>query len=338
MPPRPDVTVVIPTRNRRELVEQTLASLARQTIAGWEAVVVDDASEDATWSWLCGIQDPRVRRTRLFEKSERAAARNAGLAEAAGEFVLFLDDDDQLPPRALEKHLAALRRHPHAIASIGGYAMFGEGISAAEVRIVRRSELRPILYDVLFGWMAVSGQCLFRAEALRAIGGWDGAWIPIEDHVLLLEVASRGPVALLPDILLMYRVHPGQWRPDNLQQMMTDVRERALARWPETERGTGRRILEGRAVALAGYLRYHQGRRLAALVRFARTFWMLPSVRRSPLARRQLLEAMLKCVVGGRGVHVLKRIRLAARAAVSPRHEMVVALSAGGVGMARRDG
>jgi hypothetical protein len=252
--------------------------------------------------------------------------------------VLFLDDDDQLPPRALETHLAALRRHPDAIASIGGYEMFGEGISAAEVPIVGRAALRPILHDVLFGWMAVSGQCLFRTEVLRAVGGWDGAWIPIEDHVLLLEAARRGPVALLPDILLLYRVHPGQWRPDNLRQMMTEVRERALAGWPEAERALGRRILEGRALASAAYERYHQGRHLAALALFARTFGMLPSVRRSPLVRRQLLEAVLKCVVGGRGVHILKRIRLAARAGPSPRHEMEVALGAGAGRVARSDG
>ena len=338
MPPRPDVTVVIPTRNRRELLEHTLASLVRQTLPDWEAVVIDDASQDATWSWLSSLQDARVRTTRFEEKSERAAARNAGLAQAAGAFVLFLDDDDQLPPRALEKHLAALRAHPDAIASIGGYAMFGEGISAAEVRIVRRPELRSILHDVLFGWMAVSGQCLFRTEALRALGGWDGAWIPIEDHVLLLEAARRGPVALLPDILLLYRVHPGQWRPDNLQQMMTEVREQALARWPEAERRLGRHILEGRALANTAYQRYHHGRRLAALGLFARTLWMLPSVRRSSLSRRQILEAVLKCVVGGRVVHVMKRIRMAARAALSPRHELAVALGAGGGGLVRSDG
>jgi glycosyltransferase involved in cell wall biosynthesis len=314
----PRVSVVIPTHNRRGLLEETLASLARQSWPGWEAVVVDDASEDDTWSWLAGQSDSRLRKVRLETKSERAAARNAGLEAARGDHVLFLDDDDQLPTRALAAHLAAVDRHPQAIASIGGYEMFGEPAAAGEVRIVRRACLRPILHDVLFGWMAVSGQCLFRAGLLRELGGWEGSRIPIEDHVLWLRAAARGPVALLPEIVLRYRVHAGQWRPENLQQMMTDVREEAVARWIEPERALGRRILAGRALATAAYRCYHDGRRLAALPLFARALALLPSVRRSPLARPQVLEAMLKCLVGGRGVHVLHRLEQGARRALRP--------------------
>lgn len=326
METRPHVTVVIPTHNRRWLLEETLASLARQSFTGWEAVVVDDASQDATWSWLSELQHPRVRKIRLPQKSERAVARNAGLADAEGAFVMFLDDDDQLPPRALEIHMEALRRHPDAIASIGGYEMFGDPAAAGEVHIVRRLSVRPILHDVLFGWMAVSGQCLFRADVLRAVGGWEGSRIPIEDHVLWLRAAELGPVALLPRIVLMYRVHPGQWRPENLQQMMTEVREEAVQRMSEPERGVGQRILTGRALANAAYQRYEQGRPLAALALFARTLAMLPSVRRSRLARHQLLVAMLKCLVGGRGVHVLQRIgQVARRALARPQREIGVA-------------
>lgn len=326
MEPRPHVTIVIPTHNRRGLLEETLASLARQSCAGWEAVVVDDASEDDTWSWLSGVQDPRVRKTRLPHKSERSAARNAGLAGAEGAFVMFLDDDDQLPPRALEVHVEALRRHPDAIASIGGYATFGDSQTAGEVPIVRRLSVRPILHDVLFGWMAVSGQCLFRADVLRAVGGWDGSYIPLEDHVLWLKAAGLGPVVLLPEIVLMYRVHAGQWRPENLQQMMTEVREEAVRRLSAPERGVGWRILKGRALANDAYRRYRQGQRFAALALFARTLAMLPSLRRSPLARRPLLVSMLKCLVGGRGVHVLQRIGQAARRALSrPQCEIGVA-------------
>jgi glycosyltransferase involved in cell wall biosynthesis len=326
MEPRPEVTVVIPTHDRRELLEQALASLARQSFGGWEAVVVDDASQDATWEWLCGLADPRVRKLRQAQKSERSAARNAGLACARGAYVLFLDDDDQLPPRALDGHLAALRGRPEAIASIGGYTMFGDTAGAGEVRIVRRLAVQPILHDVLFGWMAVSGQCLFRAEVLRAVGGWDGAHIPIEDHVLWLRAASLGPVVLLPESVLLYRVHAGQWRPENLRQMMTDVREDAVRRLSEPERGVGERILRGRALADAAYLRYHQGRRFAALALFARTLATLPSARRSPLVRRQLLGVMLKCLVGGRGAHVLQRIGQAVRRGGSrPQREIGVA-------------
>src|SRR5437879_843479 len=112
----PVVTVVIPTRNRLPLLQESVANVRAQTFTDWELIVVDDASEDGTWSWLSSLADSRIRVIRLARHSERSAARNRGLVEARGEFVLFLDDDDRLYPRALERLADALARHSDAVA------------------------------------------------------------------------------------------------------------------------------------------------------------------------------------------------------------------------------
>jgi GT2 family glycosyltransferase len=314
MDPRPELTVVIPTRNRCPMLQEAVSSVMQQDFERWEAVVVDDASEDDTWAWLSGLRDARVRPIRQPRPSERASARNAGLAAARGELLLFLDDDDRLAPRALETHVEALRAQPAAVASIGGYSMFGEDRPRPEeVPIVARRALWQIWPDVLFGWVAVSGQCMLRAGPLKACDGWDGSRIPIEDHVLLLRLARLGPAVLLPEIVLMYRVHPGQWRPANLEEMMAEVREEAARGVAGAEREAALRILRGRALSREGYRRYQDGRGLAALALYARAYLMLPSVRRSPLTRAQLPLGMLKCLVGSRAVHVLRRAGRALR-------------------------
>src|SRR5439155_19601878 len=106
------LSVVIPTRNRLGFLQEAVESVRRQTYANWELIVVDDASEDGTWVWLCSLNDLRIRTFRLEHRSERSIARNQGLSKARGEFALFLDDDDLLHSRALKRLTKALHRRP----------------------------------------------------------------------------------------------------------------------------------------------------------------------------------------------------------------------------------
>lgn len=87
VPAAPLVSVIIATRNRCSLLEQAVASVVAQSFGDWEIVVVDDASEDRTWSWLEGRSDPQLRPIRLEEHAERSAARNVGTRAARGRYV-----------------------------------------------------------------------------------------------------------------------------------------------------------------------------------------------------------------------------------------------------------
>ncbi len=306
MTTEPLVTVVTPTHNRIEMLAETVASVRAQSFADWEYIVVDDGSDDGTWSWLQAqaAGENRLRALRLDESQERAAARNAGLEAARGRHILFLDDDDQLPPQAIGRHLAALETYPQAIASVGGHLAFDLHGGRRSHRSVRRTRLLHVWEQVLFGWVPVCGQWLFRTGDLRALGGWDGAHIPIEDHVLLLALSRRGPVAVLPDLVLHYRAHPGQWRPADLDERMDRVRREALQTLPETEQAAARRILAARSEYNLGLKYYWEAAGWRAGVHFFRSAARKPSLLQSPVSARMILPPLLKSLSGRYGMRL----------------------------------
>jgi glycosyltransferase involved in cell wall biosynthesis len=99
----PKVTVITPTADRLPLLKESVDSVLRQSLRSWELIVVDDASTDGTAEWLAGVSDSRIRVVTLSDRSERCAARNRAMEVARGRYVLHLDDDDRLRPRALER-------------------------------------------------------------------------------------------------------------------------------------------------------------------------------------------------------------------------------------------
>lgn len=292
----PIVTIVVPTRNRCRWLQETVASVLAQTFSRWELIVVDDASEDETRTWLQQLDDPRIKSLRLESCSERARARNTGLEVARGQFILFLDDDDLLTEEALHVHLDALKQAPTAIASVGGYIMFDPAGSRWSVPLVRRRTVRRIWSDILFmSSPPVSGQSLFRTQAVKMVNGWDGRFIPIEDHDLWLRIGRLGPVVLLPEIVLQYRVHSGQWRPRALNQMMDQVRQQAVARLQGRERQRAERLFQARALAQTAFERYGH---VEAFILYLKSLRLAPGLLRSPLARPLVVTPLMRMLVG----------------------------------------
>lgn len=298
----PHLSVVIPTRNRCEFLAEAVASITAQTFNDWELVIVDDASEDSTWNWLSRLDDARVRALRQDAPGERSKARNRGLDAARAPFVLFLDDDDRLPTRALEWHVDALAAHSDAIASVGGCTLFSADSQRRRVRVVRSRTVRHVWDDLLFGWVFISGQCLLRTRSVRQVNGWNESLNHAEDHDLWLRISRLGPQVLLPQLVCDHRVHPGQSRPANLDQIMTEIRTRAVAPLGPAERERAEQILQARHHALAAlgsYLRLEAGTALRLYLRAART---APRLLRSPLTRPMIVPPLLKCLLGRTGL------------------------------------
>jgi predicted AlkP superfamily phosphohydrolase/phosphomutase len=108
----PVVSVIIPTRNRRDQVLQAIESVRRQSYAAVEIVVVDDASDDRTWKHVMALDDPRIRCVRLAEPLGCNRARNRGLDDATGGVIAYLDDDNTFDRDWVKSVVWALSEHP----------------------------------------------------------------------------------------------------------------------------------------------------------------------------------------------------------------------------------
>lgn len=109
--PQPLVTAIIPTYRRPGLVTRAIRSVLSQTVPDIEVIVVDDASPENTEKSVSAVGDSRVRYIRHSSNRGLPASRNTGIGAARGQFIAFLDDDDEWLPDKTEKQLRYLRQH-----------------------------------------------------------------------------------------------------------------------------------------------------------------------------------------------------------------------------------
>lgn len=307
--PKQLVSIIIPTRNRCALLQETVGSVLAQTHQNLELIVVDDQSDDETWSWLSSNSDARLKPIHLEQHAERSKARNIGLAAAKGEYVLFFDDDDLLPESALATHIAALAKYPDAVATLSGHLTFDPEGQEQPFPIVRSTTQRSIWRELLFGWAATAGQAVFHTGILRSAGAWDERYSFAEDHELWLRMTRRGPVVLLPELLQRYRIHGGQTRPDDVDARLTRLRELHIDDLRGQHRTRADHVLSARALhKQAERLFFDEARAWKALGIYFKIFRLTPDLFFSPLTRRKLLVPGLKCFVGGWGLRFARAV------------------------------
>ena len=101
----PKVSIIIPTYNRADVITRALNSVLAQTETNYEVIIVDDASTDETKQIIESYLDPRIRYLRHDKNKYAAAARNTGMEKATGQYIAFLDSDDEWVPTKLHAQL-----------------------------------------------------------------------------------------------------------------------------------------------------------------------------------------------------------------------------------------
>lgn len=108
----PDVSIILPTFNRKNLLERAIKSALNQTHSRFELIIVDDCSSDNSQELLNSFNDDRITYVRHTINRGGSVARNTGLLIARGEFISFIDDDDEYTSNRLKTLLHAIRQHP----------------------------------------------------------------------------------------------------------------------------------------------------------------------------------------------------------------------------------
>jgi glycosyltransferase involved in cell wall biosynthesis len=239
--PVPEVSVVVPTHNRRDLLVLTLRSVRRQRDVELEVIVVDDGSTDDTSGVVAGLGDPRIRPIRHDVPLGVSAARNRGIAEARGEWIAFLDDDDLWAPDKLALQLQAVKETGKRWAYTGA-------VNVDELNRVRGGSppLPPSRFvELLPHWCPMPGGCsnaLVRADVLSRIGGFDTGLSIIADWDLWLRFARSGEPACVARPLIGYRLHAANMTL-NTQRMLAELGEMERRYGPTVDRGSFMRYM-----------------------------------------------------------------------------------------------
>jgi glycosyltransferase involved in cell wall biosynthesis len=200
----PQISVVIPTRDRGKLLGLALASALRQREVDLEVIVVDDGSGESTASASVRA-DVGVRLYRQ-ERKGVSAARNRGISEARGEWIAFLDDDDLWAPDKLTQQLDA------AIGAGRSWAYGGEVSIDEDLRVVVGGP-PPTPEDVMATLPrynplpAGASNVIVRADVLAEVGGFDPLLRRTEDWDMWIRLARVGPPAGVARPLVAYRFH-----------------------------------------------------------------------------------------------------------------------------------
>ena len=190
---RETITVIIPAYNSGRFVADALDSALRQTAPPTQIIVIDDGSTDDTDARLLPYRD----RITLIDQANQgaAAARNAGLRIATGEFIAFLDADDVWHQRKLEAQLQLMCRRPE-IQLIGtGTFNFPR---ADEPDILGDADVEEISRDrLLVRNYFTASSVMIRREMVRRLGEFDTSVSSVEDFDYWQRVAAIGIVAIL---------------------------------------------------------------------------------------------------------------------------------------------
>jgi glycosyltransferase involved in cell wall biosynthesis len=203
------VSVVIPVFNGARFLAEAVHSVNAQGYRPLEVIVVDDGSTDGSGAVAAGLAGVRCLRQ---ENAGPAAARNAGVAVASGEFVAFLDADDLMTPDRLDLQVGHLQEHPEVGCVLGRQELLVEpGVEPPEWAI--RAAASAEGETELFGTGQVhSITILARRAAFNRVGGFDPgfnrAGMGGEDLDWLFRLREACvPITILDDIVLIRRLH-----------------------------------------------------------------------------------------------------------------------------------
>ena len=205
------VSVVIPVKNAEKTVKEAVDSILNQTLKNIELILVNDGSTDSTKDILYSYSNSD-QRIKVIENTGQGIsdALNCGIELAKSLLIARMDADDISHPERLEKQVKEFNDNPKLVL-LGTFChTFKDGINELqEIKVpTTNSELQRSIRSIpTFSHPTV----MIKREIIQQVGGYRKKFDGAEDHDLHLRLSRHGEIAILPEFLLWYRLHPAQF-------------------------------------------------------------------------------------------------------------------------------
>jgi len=204
----PKVSVIIPTHNRPAFLRRAIESVLRQTYEDFDIIVVDDASREDVQGIINDFHDSRIRLIRHEVSTGEAGARNTGILNSQGEYIAFLDDDDEWLPEKLALQVTILENNSP---KVGGVYTGYMAVNFTEQQVLYRkvpSKRGDIYRDLLKrNVIDTPSTVLIRRACIEKAGLFDGAVFYGIDCDLYLRIAKHFHFEYLEAPLVKYHIH-----------------------------------------------------------------------------------------------------------------------------------
>ena len=206
---KPLISVIIPTYNRAILLERAIISAISQTYKNIEIIVIDDGSRDGTKRVISDLKKrcPDIRY--FYEKNSGGPSkpRNKGIIESKGQYIAFLDDDDEWLPRKLEEQMNLFFRSNSS--KLGFVGCYGYVISKNKKRIEKTKTSNSFFKDMLRkNRILTPTSILVKREVFNKVGVFDEKLRLWEDWEMWIRISKEYKFGILKEVLYKYCQHP----------------------------------------------------------------------------------------------------------------------------------
>jgi glycosyltransferase involved in cell wall biosynthesis len=209
----PKVSVIIPTYNRARLIAEAIRSVLDQTYQDFEIIVIDDGSTDNTREVVGSFKDPRIKY--IYQENRGVCiARNNGIKNSNGDYIIFLDSDDMLLKNAITIEASILDSFPNVALSYG--QLFAIDEKERVIVLSKPKHRRPGVYQgtkEILNFLRYSNNIgtsitMVRRSSIIDVGLFDPAFSSgSEDFELWVRIAKKYAVSYIAEPVGKYRVH-----------------------------------------------------------------------------------------------------------------------------------
>lgn len=204
------ISIVIPTHNRKELLKRAVDSVLNQTYKDIEVIVVSDGSTDGTSEIMKDyrLSDKRVLFFEYHPPRSGNYARNFGIKQSKGEYVAFLDDDDEWLPSKLEKQIEIMKKDAKVGLVYTGVKIIYEndGVKYSFIGKAQGKVTKDILLDNCIG---TTSTVLIKKSVLDKVGGFDNNLAALQDYDLWIRICDCCNIGVIQEELVNYYNYRG---------------------------------------------------------------------------------------------------------------------------------